>query len=342
MSDLAPRSPDAGDAEMYQIVASVAVLPLPTDDSDRRWNCRTATVAWLRSRKSRHTRRAYFREISDYLSWSEATGLDPRRAMRADIDAFATSPVCRGLKPSSLARRLSTLSSWYTYLISNGVTDVNPVLAVDRPDVDRDHSPTVGLSEEQASLFMRAARRGSGRDAGRNAAVLGCLIELGMRVGEVAALDYEMLRHNHGHRTVRIPGKGGKFRELPIPPPLGRDLDTYIADRGDHPGPLFITRGGRRIDQPGVFRLVRQVAASAGLPAADVLSPHGLRHTAITAALNVAPLRDVQDMAGHADPRTTRRYDRSRGSLDRSPVYLIANLFAHDDRDEPSRPPSEG
>jgi integrase len=80
-----------------------------------------------------------------------------------------------------------------------------------------------------------------------------------------------------------------------------------------------------------VFRLVRRTARLAGLPDAGLVSPHSLRHTVATAALDAgAPLRDVQDLLGHADPRTTRRYDRSRGSLDRSPAYLIAGLFAHD------------
>ena len=76
----------------------------------------------------------------------------------------------------------------------------------------------------------------------------------------------------------------------------------------------------------GAWRLVRRLARRAELPAADRLSPHSLRHSAITAALNAAVrLRDVQDFAGHADPRTTRRYDRSRNSLDRHATYALAS-----------------
>jgi len=202
---------------------------------------------------------------------------------------------------------------------------------VDRPAVDHDASSTVGLSAAEVGLFMRAARQLPGRTAARDAAVLGVLAELGLRVGEAIALDLENLRHNRGHRTLLVTGKGDRRRELAVPAPLGRELDRYLAERGDEPGPLFLTATNRRIGQPAVFRLVRRVAQLAGLPAADVLSPHGLRHTVATAQLAAgAALHEVQDHMGHADPRTTRRYDRSRGSLDRSPAYLIANLFAHD------------
>jgi site-specific recombinase XerD len=310
------------------LVAAVAALPLPVDDATRRWNLRTATASWLASRRSVHTRRAYFRDLADYLAWCDRTGLDPRAATRADVDAYAAAHLAT-LASASAARRLSTVSSWYRYLVSTGVTDANPVDAVDRPGVDRDSSPTVGLTGAQAATFMRAARAATGPTARRDAALLALLAELGLRVGEALRLDVADLRQNRGHRTVRVTGKGGRHRELPVPPPLSRDLDAHLETHTA--AELFTTATGKRVDPSTVFRLVRRVAKAAGLPEADRLSPHSLRHTVATAALDAgAPLRDVQDLLGHADPRTTRRYDRSRGSLDRSPAYLIAGLFAHD------------
>lgn len=86
-----------------------------------------------------------------------------------------------------------------------------------------------------------------------------------------------------------------------------------------------MTRTGKPLDEPAVFRLVRRLAARAGLANATRLSPHSLRHAAITAALDAGvSLRDVQDFARHADPRTTRRYDRARHSLDRHATYAVA------------------
>lgn len=320
------------------IISAVAALPLPAEPNpDARWGLRASTVAWLRD-LSAHSRRAYFRDLAGYLDWCRTTGLDPLHARRADIDTYVADR-CAALQPASRARRLSTLSSWYQYLISNDVAGRNPVAAVKRPKVDKDASPTVGLTDVQVSAFMRTARNAVGATARRDAALLGMLAELGLRVGEALSLDVASLGHNQGHRTVRVQGKGGKPRELPIPPPLGRDLDTYLSERAracrrpveELTGPLFVTGKGNRVQQPAVFRVVQRIAAAAGIPAAGDLSPHSLRHTMITVALNAgAPLRDVQDMAGHADPRTTRRYDRNRGSLDRSPAYLIAGLFAHE------------
>jgi integrase/recombinase XerD len=327
----------AGDLESA-IVEVVDALPLPRDPSSARWTIHSATAAWLRSRRSTHTRRAYLRDLNDYLLWCEQFGVDVRAAVRADVDAYvAALQVVGKLSQVSMSRRLSAISSWYGYLMSNGVLTTNPVAAVDRPILDRDNSTTVGLTPAELGRFVQTARGSSGPQRLRNAALLGCLAELGVRVGEVIALDVESLRTNRGHRTIKVIGKGVKTRELPMPPPLAHDVDDYLGYRAGIEqktvdrltGPLFCTLTGKRLDEPAVFRLVRRIAEQAGLPAAAILSPHGLRHSVATAALDAgAELRDVQDLLGHMDPRTTRRYDRARGSLDRSPVYLLAGLFA--------------
>ncbi|MET0424363.1 MAG: tyrosine-type recombinase/integrase, partial [Actinoplanes sp.] len=102
-------------------------------------------------------------------------------------------------------------------------------------------------------------------------------------------------------------------------------LDEYLRVRGDGDGPLFVTSTGGRMDRHAIFRLVRRLAGEAGIAGADKLSPHSLRHAFATAARGEGvPLEDVQDAMGHADPRTTRRYDRDRHNLDRDPAYTIA------------------
>jgi integrase/recombinase XerD len=92
-------------------------------------------------------------------------------------------------------------------------------------------------------------------------------------------------------------------------------------------GPVFLAPGGRRLDRHGAGRIVRRTARRAGIT--RNAGPHTLRHAFITAALDAGvPLRDVQEAASHADPRTTTRYDRARASLDRHATYIVAACIA--------------
>ena len=140
------------------------------------------------------------------------------------------------------------------------------------------------------------------------------------------AADVSDLGTTRGHRTLTVARKGGRRVTMPLAPATVTALDPYLAGRTT--GPLFQTRTGRRLDQPAAFRLVRRLAKAAGVENAERLSPHSLRHGAITAALDAGvSLRDVQDFAGHVDPRTTRRYDRAEYSLDRHATYAVAAYF---------------
>ncbi|MGC9670986.1 tyrosine-type recombinase/integrase [Planosporangium sp. 12N6] len=393
-----------------EIADDVEKLPLPAGRPGTRWDPIATTGAWLASRRSAHTYRAYFHDLDHYLTWLDARSLDPLEVTRLDVDTYLAA--LRAAKPApspaTLNRRLATLSSWYRYLLNADIAVRNPVTGVGREPVDRDFSPTVGLTVAEVRALMRAADnalatrishcRGYPRytsqavdAADRDRVLIAFLAYLGLRVGEAIALHCENLRTSGGHRTVVINGKGRRCRELPLPPALVRLLDAYLADRrraidraaaerfytdklqkatrtyqsrGYAPtdayrmaervvaphrnqeyarikgataeqlasvpitGLLLRTSGGKPLTQAHVFATVRRLAHAAGLPAADRISPHSLRHAAATAALdNGAPLLDVQDFLGHADPRTTRRYDRSRSTLDQSPAHRLAALY---------------
>ncbi len=110
-------------------------------------------------------------------------------------------------------------------------------------------------------------------------------------------------------------------------PAVQRALDATTADRST--GPLFATGSGKALDRTAAWRLLRRLAAKAGIPGAHRISPHSMRHTFATTALDAGvPLRDVQDSLGHADPRTTRLYDRTRATLDRNATYAVASALA--------------
>src|SRR5260221_393796 len=129
-----------------------------------------------------------------------------------------------------------------------------------------------------------------------------------LRVSEATGADIEALGTERGHRTLAITRKGGKKAVIPLAPRTARAIDLAIGERCE--GPIFTTPTGQRLDRHGAGRIVRRVARRAGL--AKKIGPHTLRHAFITAALDAGvPLRDVQEAASHADPRTTMRYDKS-------------------------------
>ncbi|WP_327035998.1 tyrosine-type recombinase/integrase [Micromonospora ureilytica] len=298
------------------------------------------TEAWLRNRRlSEHTRDAYRRDVTGWLRWCAGRDLDPLRATFLHVNEYARALESsvgarsgRPLTPATVARRLSALSSWYDFLVKLGAVPANPVSGADRPRVDRDHSATVGLTPEEVDALLAAADADTGATAVRNRAALALLADLGLRVGELISLDLTDLGTERGHRSVRFVGKGGKQRRRALTPGTGHALDAYLAQRAattgvpvpQLTGPLLVTASGARLDRHSVFRMVRRLARAAGIPAWAKLSPHSLRHAfATTARSEGVPLEDVQDAMGHADPRTTRRYDRDRHNLDRDPAYAV-------------------
>ena len=156
-------------------------------------------------------------------------------------------------------------------------------------------------------------------------ALISLLALNGLRVSEATGADIEHLGLERGHRTLVITRKGGKVVTIPLAPRTARAIELAIGERAE--GPLFVTTDGRRLDRHGAARIVRRVTRRAGI--AKHVSPHTLRHAFITAALDAGvPLRDVQEAASHADPRTTMRYDRARTSLDRHATYIVAAFIA--------------
>ena len=155
----------------------------------------------------------------------------------------------------------------------------------------------------------------------------------GLRLSEALGADVRDYGHDRGHRVLRVVRKGGKAARVPLAPPVVRALDAYLEGRTS--GPLFLaTDGTSRYPYQSAFSQIRRLAHAAGIPAADRITPHSLRHSFATEALTLgAPLQDVQDALGHADPRTTRRYDRSRHNLDRSPTYLLATSLVSNEQD---------
>jgi integrase/recombinase XerD len=294
--------------------------------------------AWLTGLRSARTRRAYAGDVVAWLGWLTERETSVLAAGRVHVDLWAATQLDAGAAESSVRRRLSALSSFYRYCAAHDMIGRVPTEGVARPVVDPDYTATLGLDRDQARALVAAADADTGAQALRTAAVVRLLLHNALRVDEACAADVADLGEDSGHRVLRVVRKGGRKAKIPLTPATVAALDAYLAERAEQTGvgewrqlsgPLLATTTGGRLRQGHLWELVRRLARTAGVGAWEQLSPHSLRHSAITFALDAgASLRDVQDYAGHKDPRTTRRYDHSRDSLDRNAAYTVAAYLA--------------
>jgi integrase len=164
------------------------------------------------------------------------------------------------------------------------------------------------LDRNEVGALLVAAGLGDAADH----ALISLLALNGLRVSEAIGATIDHLGVERGHRTLTIVRKGGKIVTIPLAPRTARAVDLAIGERMS--GPIFLRPDGLPLDRHTASRIVAGTARRAGIN--KRIGPHTLRHAFITAALDArVPLRDVQEAASHADPRTTMRYDRARVSL---------------------------
>jgi integrase/recombinase XerD len=197
----------------------------------------------------------------------------------------------------------------------------SPAEHVRRPTVPVD-SPTLGLTHLRFEALLTAARQ-SAHDC--DLALVVMLGRLGLRIFEATGADIDDLGGEHGHRVLRVVGKGTKTVLVPPPPAVGRAIDRAVARTT---GPILLNTRGGRMDRHAATRRLRHLARVAGVRLPR-MHPHMLRHTVVTTMRDAGvDLRDVQIAARHADPRTTMRHDRARQNLDRHPNYILAAYMA--------------
>lgn len=282
---------------------------------------RELVAAWLLSFRSDNTRTAYAGDLARWVAWCEAHGLDPLAARRGHVDAW-----CRELEQTeaatTVARRIATLASFYRYAVTESVLDTSPVAAIRRPRTGEAHVElTPALDPDELAGLVAVATDP------RDRVLVLVLSTMGLRVSEAMALDRDATETVRGHVTVMVHGKGGTAHRMPVPPLVVAALADLAAHDGHTTGPVFIGSDGKRWTRHHATRALARLGRRAGIT--RTVRPHQLRATTITRALDLGcTLRDVQDLARHADPRTTRRYDRARGALDRSPVYALAAALA--------------
>jgi integrase/recombinase XerD len=284
---------------------------------------RRLVAAWLLGYASPATRRAYGADITAWLAFCDSAATDPLEARRVHVDAWARALQSDGATPRTVARRLAAVSSWYQYLTGEGLRAGSPAEHARRPKIP-DKGETPGLTRGELRRLLAAARQ---QGSARSIALLELLAHTGLRIDEALSRDVEHLAWDRGHRILRLARKGDRGDKTVLTAPVTRALEDYLDSRAI--GPLFTTRTGKRMGQPEAWKMIRRLAARAALDTAGQISPHSLRVAFITGAREAGvPLEDVQDAVGHADPRTTRRYDRGRHSLDRHAAYAVTTWLA--------------
>jgi site-specific recombinase XerD len=262
-------------------------------------------------------------DLRCYLLWCEEQRLDPFEASRAHLELYLRwMQEIRRFRPSTVSRRLSVVAGFYRTWVIDGALQQSPADHVRRPNVPAE-SPTLGLTHLQFEAMLHTARLSANPNDFALVVMLGLL---GLRIFEATGASIEDLGEEHGHRILRVHGKGDKVVLVPLPPAVTRAIDRAVGARTH--GPILRTSRGTRMDRHCGTRRLHRLAEHAGVRLPR-MHPHMLRHTFVTTMLDAGvDLRDVQIAARHADPRTTMRYDRARQNLDRHANYILAAFMA--------------
>lgn len=273
-------------------------------------------MGFLARYRNTRTREHYATALKQWFQWCRGAGIDPLEATRTHIELFARELEMTGRSIATVAQKLTTLAGFYKYAVIDRLIDEDPMVYVARPNVPR-VSTRLGLNRPEFANLLNAAERGTHRDH-----ALICLLGLnGLRVAEVAGIEIEDIERYQGSLVVSITRKGGNPQRIPMSSRTAWQVEETKGDRTT--GPLFLTRGGSRMDRRSIGRVVKRLCIEAGIT--KHITPHSLRHTFVTMALDAGVAeRDIAISTGHADTRLVTYYDRGRDSIHRNATHNVS------------------
>ncbi len=251
------------------------------------------------------TRRAYGVDLAQLAEWASSRELQPHDLTYRELRHFAGVVSERGAMKSTVARKLAAIRTFYRHLVERGELQANPAELVSSPKKDA-YLPKVLKPDEVAELLERIP--GSTPLDLRDRALLELAYAAGLRAEELVNLDVKNL--DADAEEVRVEGKGGRTRVVPVGEHAWRALERYLArgrtalDTGESEA-LFLSKTGRRLSTSDIRRRLRLQMRRAGV------SPHTLRHSFATHLLEGgADLRTIQELLGHSSISTTQTYTR--------------------------------
>ncbi len=280
--------------------------------------------------RNAHTRKAYLRAVRRFLNWAEVQAFTLHRITPGMVGRFLDE------HPGSIPSKkldLAALRAFFDVLVQRHVIVLNPAASVRTERYQVMEGLTPEITKEQARTLLSSIDTSTLLGL-RDKAIIACLVFTAARAGAVAKLKIRHLEHDGSQYVLKFGEKGGKQREIPVRHDLQAFLLDYLCVGGlteaSKDSPLFRTiprrqdvLTGNAITGVDICRLVKRRLRDAGLP--NRLSPHSFRVCTVTDLLSQGiPLEDVQSLAGHADPRTTRLYDRRQRKITRNIVERIS------------------
>lgn len=259
---------------------------------------------------SGNTLDAYLRDLDKFLSFLSEEHIDPHEVKLEDFHRFSTAliDIGIGIHPTSLARILAGVHSFYNFMVLSGEMENDPMELLEFPKKPK-HLPDVltvdeiDLIESQIDLSLPEGQR--------NKAIIETLFSCGLRVSELCNLKMSELYLDEGF--IRVEGKGSKQRLVPISEKAVKELRLWFIDRNaidinpEYQDFVFISKRKKNISRIMVFHFIKELVEKAGIK--KEVSPHTFRHSFATSLLEGgANLRAIQAMLGHESIGTTEIY----------------------------------
>ena len=308
---------------MLHTTSATTIVAVPSDDLAQS-DAFDATLDAVAGQLSKGSRRVYRGDARYFADWLTAHGLDIQSVRRDDIIAYRQHLADSHAKVTA-ARKLTVARRLLAEAVERGVRNDNPAATVRGfAGASNDETTHVVLTRSQARALLDAIDR-TAHKGKRDYALISLMLRTGLRRAEVAGLRVGDMSVEQGHHVLLVRhGKGDKRRKAKLPVDVWRCISEYmVATQRTEAGAeatLFVrfykgdTPGKTGMSGDAIEDVVAQYATAAGI--AD-LSPHGLRASFITLTLEGgAKLQQVQYAAGHADPRTTERYQKRKLNLD--------------------------
>ena len=265
---------------------------------------------WMEHGLSQNTLSAYKNDLANLALWLYENNSDLLRASQMNLQDFLAHRFKQGSKNRSAARLLSSMRRFYAWLLRERKIQIDPVTLIEAPKPEQ-HLPKT-LTEQQVEDLLNAPDLQDELGI-RDKAMLEIIYATGLRVSELIGLEFSQVSIDPG--VVRVMGKGGKERLVPLGEEAIECLQTYLKQAraelmAQHLpcNALFVTRRGKGMTRQAFWYLLKRYAVVANIDA-DELSPHTLRHAFATHLLNHgADLRVVQMLLGHSDISTTQIY----------------------------------